>query len=300
MNYYPFHIGDYVSATRHLSWEEDAAYRRLLDTYYVQEKPLPADLRAVCRLVLATTDSQREAVRVVLDEFFELTEDGWINSRADAEIHAMREKQQKQRDKANKRWHKQGSEPGNATAMPQHQTNDAAALKTDADAMPPTPTPTPIPKEKDKPPLPPKGGEGREDFDEFWQAYPKKVGKDAAWRAWKKLREPKNVLEAIKSSLDWQRDSEQWTKDGGQYIPNPTTYLNQGRWQDEKPEPVAVRMPARKQDAQADDYESPWDRASRLRMAALAPGAARKPPGYYRNQDNIIDEVPNVPAIESR
>lgn len=144
MNYYPFHIGDYLSATRHLSWAEDCAYRRLLDTYYVSEKPLPTDLRAVCRLVLATTDEQREAVKVVLEEFFELTEEGWINTRADNEIAAMREKQQKQRDKANKRWQKPKEEPGIAPAMPQHQESDAAAQKTDADAMPPTPTPTPI------------------------------------------------------------------------------------------------------------------------------------------------------------
>lgn len=86
MNYYPFHIGDYLSATRHLSWEEDAAYRRLLDTYYTTEKPLPLDFRAVCRLVLAQTESQREAVETVLQEFFEKTENGWINRRADAEI----------------------------------------------------------------------------------------------------------------------------------------------------------------------------------------------------------------------
>lgn len=99
MNYYPFHIGDYVSATRHLTWAEDAAYRRLLDTYYTTEKPLPAELRAVCRLVLASNDEQREAVRVVLDEFFELTDFGWINTRADAEIDSMRVKQSAQEDK---------------------------------------------------------------------------------------------------------------------------------------------------------------------------------------------------------
>ena len=145
MNYYPFHIGDYLSATRHLSWAEDAAYRRLLDTYYTTEKALPLDLRAVCRLVLATTEEQREAVRVVLEEFFEQTADGWKNSRADAEIEAMRDKQQKQRDKANKRWHKQAQELGNASAMPQQANTDAAASKSDADAMPPTPTPTPTP-----------------------------------------------------------------------------------------------------------------------------------------------------------
>ena len=128
-----------------MSWAEDAAYRRLLDTYYTTEKALPLDLRAVCRLVLATTEEQREAVRVVLEEFFEQTAEGWKNSRADAEIEAMREKQQKQRDKANKRWHKQAQEPGIASAMPQHEVNDAVASKTDADAMPPTPTPTPTP-----------------------------------------------------------------------------------------------------------------------------------------------------------
>ena len=144
MNYYPFHIGDYLSATRHLSWAEDAAYRRLLDTYYTTEKALPLDLRAVCRLVLATTEEQREAVRVVLDEFFEQTDDGWKNGRADAEIDAMRDKQQKQRDKANKRWHKPDAEPGTASAMPLHAETNATASETDADAMPPTPTPTPI------------------------------------------------------------------------------------------------------------------------------------------------------------
>lgn len=92
MNYYPFHIGDYLSATRHLSWDEDAAYRRLLDTYYTTEKPLPLDLRAVCRLVVASTEEQRHAVQVVLEEFFVQTPDGWVNSRADEEIKAAREK----------------------------------------------------------------------------------------------------------------------------------------------------------------------------------------------------------------
>ena len=151
MNYYPFHIGDYLSATRHLSWEEDAAYRRLLDTYYTTEKPLPPEHRAVCRLVLAQTESQREAVKTILDEFFELTDCGWINRRADSEICSMKEKQQKQRDKANKRWQKHGQEPGNAQVMPQHKESDATALKNDADVMPPTPTPTP----EEKTPLPP-------------------------------------------------------------------------------------------------------------------------------------------------
>ena len=152
MNYYPFHIGDYLSATRHLSWEEDAAYRRLLDTYYTTEKPLPADLRACCRLVMATTESQREAVRVVLEEFFQATEIGWVNLRADREIDAMREKQQKQRDRVNKRWDKVRSERGTSGVSPENVTGiatvekkDTTVQKNDPDVIPPTPTPTPTP-----------------------------------------------------------------------------------------------------------------------------------------------------------
>lgn len=99
MNFYAFHIGDYASATRHLSWEEDCAYRRLLDVYYTREEPLPDDLRAICRLVVASTPEQRQAVEVVLHEFFHQTEAGWISPRADREIDAMRIKQSAQEEK---------------------------------------------------------------------------------------------------------------------------------------------------------------------------------------------------------
>ena len=121
----------------------------MLDVYYTTEKPLPTEIRAVCRLVMATTESQREAVQIVLEEFFDLTPDGWINYRADEEIDAMRSKQQMQREKANKRWHKPSEDNGNAPGMPRHEESDAAAYATasmnDAEAMPPTPTPTPTP-----------------------------------------------------------------------------------------------------------------------------------------------------------
>jgi phage replication O-like protein O len=70
-------------------------------------------------------------------------------------------------------------------------------------------------------------------FTEFWAAYPRKTGKGAARKAWKKIKSPKATLEKILTALDWQKKSEQWTKNGGQYIPHPGTYLNQERWEDE-------------------------------------------------------------------
>jgi len=67
-------------------------------------------------------------------------------------------------------------------------------------------------------------------FHEFWNHYPKKVGKDAAHKAWTK-KKPK-IDEVIKA-LSWQVESMGWTKSNGDFIPNPATYLNDGRWKDE-------------------------------------------------------------------
>ena len=97
MNYYPFHIGDYASATRHLTWDEDAAYRRLLDVYYTLEKAIPA--AKVYRLVVSSSKVQRQAVDDVLKEFFTLTDAGWMHERCEAELDSMRVKQLAQEDK---------------------------------------------------------------------------------------------------------------------------------------------------------------------------------------------------------
>ena len=67
-------------------------------------------------------------------------------------------------------------------------------------------------------------------FDRFWSAYPKKVGKEAARKAFAKVKAPIDILIA---AIEQQKTSRQWTKDNGQYIPNPATWLNQGRWEDE-------------------------------------------------------------------
>lgn len=72
----------------------------------------------------------------------------------------------------------------------------------------------------------------RDRFERFWASYPRKVGKDAAWKEWLK-RSPSEVLTSdIIASVRLQAASLQWKKDGGQYIPHPRTWLSQGRWQD--------------------------------------------------------------------
>jgi hypothetical protein len=77
----------------------------------------------------------------------------------------------------------------------------------------------------------PKAAERR--FAEFWLAYPNKVGKDAARKAFDKRKPDDDLLASMLAAVESQKHSEKWAKDGGQYIPNPATWLNQGRWMDE-------------------------------------------------------------------
>ena len=102
MNYYRHHIGDYDSHTAHLTWLEDAAYRRLLCLYYRKEQPIPVEIDQACRLVRAVSKAEREAVATVLREFFELTDGGWVNKRCDTEIEAYQAKEQANRKNGSK------------------------------------------------------------------------------------------------------------------------------------------------------------------------------------------------------
>lgn len=88
MNFYKHHLGDYAAATSHLSWDEDCAYRRLIDQYYKREAPIPVDMKEACRLVRASTPTQRRAVETVLREFFVQQDDGWHQKRCDEELAA--------------------------------------------------------------------------------------------------------------------------------------------------------------------------------------------------------------------
>ena len=69
-----------------------------------------------------------------------------------------------------------------------------------------------------------------DDFEKFWQIYPKKIGKLLAKKIYAKLSPP---ISDVIATLEWQTKSDMWTKEDGQFIPNPSTWLNQGRWMDE-------------------------------------------------------------------
>ena len=70
-------------------------------------------------------------------------------------------------------------------------------------------------------------------FGQFWAAYPRKVAKPNAFKAWKKLKPDDEIVQKILSALEQQKKSVDWLKDNGQYVPFPATWLNGRRWEDE-------------------------------------------------------------------
>lgn len=75
-------------------------------------------------------------------------------------------------------------------------------------------------------------------FLRFWAAYPRKVAKPNAAKAFAKLAPDDALLDAMLAAIEVQRRSEKWTKDKGEYIPHPASWLNARRWEDAAPEVV--------------------------------------------------------------
>lgn len=138
MNFYQHHIGDYATATRHLSWEEDLAYRRLIEAYYAHEQPLPLDRKRCYKLAVCQTAKHRAAVDAVLDEFFTKTDQGYRHKRCDDELDAVASKKAKASQSARIKWQREAerktNSEGNANASPD-------AMRTHSEGNAPTPIP---------------------------------------------------------------------------------------------------------------------------------------------------------------
>lgn len=86
-----------------------------------------------------------------------------------------------------------------------------------------------------------------EGFAEFWAAYPRKVAKEDAVKAFARLVSP-DAVPAVIAALNRQRSTEQWQRDGGKYIPHPATWITGRRWEDEPDTPTSA----------ADDLRPAW------------------------------------------
>ena len=152
VNYFKLYCGDYSKKTQHLTLAEHGAYVLMLIAYYATERPLPV-VPKLYRLCHATSLYEKRAVDSIVTQFWQVTEAGLINVRADQEIIKDQEFMASQRAKAAAgaaaRWQKKdahrdasgdasGDDSGNAPAMPLH----SPILRLKSRTAPPTEAPS--------------------------------------------------------------------------------------------------------------------------------------------------------------
>lgn len=72
----------------------------------------------------------------------------------------------------------------------------------------------------------------------FWPAYPKKAAKPAAAKAFKSAKINEHLLPTILADIERRKAGQDWQKESGMFVPNPATYLNQRRWEDDVTSPA--------------------------------------------------------------
>ena len=222
-HWYKWQVKDYLTDTQLLSDGADLLYRRLLDQYWLHKK-LPnnvATLRKLCRY------SARKMSR-----FWPEIESKFLQ-KGDYLIHPVMEgllaeavdKSQKSKHAANIRWACERNANAYAPAMP--RMREEIEIEIDIDKPPLTSPPT---KKRQNGTASP-DGDGLIRFEQFWERYPRKVGKKKCAQTWRSRKLDKHVdsiIEALNQhiEIEWQdRDKDK--------IPHPSTWLNQDRWEDE-------------------------------------------------------------------
>jgi len=205
MNYYPHHIGDFNSATRHLTRIERSIYRDLIELYYDTEAPLIADVEKLCRLVIARSDEERTAVQQVLNEFFTENGQGWRHSRCDGEIakyHGNKEaKSAAGKASAAKRAQKQQQPNNGSSTSVQQPLNECAANQNQE----------PITNNQNKePPNPRKRGKG---FDPAGIVLPDWLDHDD-WLAWVTDRKDRGKPITEQGAVKQLRQLDEYRKQG--------------------------------------------------------------------------------------
>jgi uncharacterized protein YdaU (DUF1376 family) len=224
MHYYDFNVADYRADTTHLTLLEHGIYRQLIDWYYLDEKPIPLSVQTVARR-LGLGSAELQSLKNVLTDFFQKTETGYSHKRIEREIAHYRSRVAKNRINGQLGGRPRKNQMGSQALSEIEATIKPRKSQANLNQQPLTSNPEikslsqktlsgPLFQEPDA-------------FTQFWQAYPKKTGKGAALKAWHKLKPP---LPQLLAALQWQKASKPWIEG---YIPLPTTYLTQERWNDE-------------------------------------------------------------------
>jgi len=221
---FQFYADDFLAGTLDLSQEEVGAYIRLL-CHQWNRGSIPVETEKQQRLAGGSVSVD------VLAKFRLVDGSGLVNDRLEKERAKQAEFRQKQREKGLLSAEARKKQPRfnhGSTAV-----GTAVQPSGQPDTQPEGNSPvSSLQSPGNTPPKAPKGAEPV-GFDEFWKTYPKKVAKPAAMKAWRRINPNDETFRKIMESVKSQSVSADWTKDGGQYIPHPATYLNGRRWEDD-------------------------------------------------------------------
>lgn len=277
MHYYKRNLGDYAKKAGRLTMLQHGAYTLLIDSCYDRE--VFPTLEQALEWTWASTEAEVDAVKFVLSRFFTLDKEGqYVQDRileellhyhknADTNKRIAEEREAKRREKSTKREQAVDESPPNHKPLTTNQE--------------------PLTKE------PKRESPYQALFNIFWSKYPKKVGKEPALKAFVKRKPDQHLLTQMLNAIGEQIRSESWIKG---FVPNPATWLNEGRWQDE------VVVGQQVIDKQESFYERE-QRAKAERMSEFTPHTSQRVVKRIDPQTGFfIDEtgVTNVNAITSR
>jgi len=220
MHYYKRNIGDYHKKAGRLSMLEHGAYTLLIDSCYDREQ-FPT-LEEANDWAWARTDAELAAVKFVLSKFFTLEDGVYVQNRIKEELDEYKEKSEinsriAQEREANRKKSKQDvNEPSRTVNETCDKTHE--------------PPPNHKPITINHKPLTINQSNTIGDFDVFWTQYPNKTAKQAAVKAWGKLKPNESLFNTIIDALEKQKPH---FKVG--FIPHPATWLNGRRWEDAIP-----------------------------------------------------------------
>lgn len=222
MNYYSHHIGDFNAATRHLDFMERAIYKELIELQYDLETPIPDDISWIMKRACIPNERSTDVERM-LNEFFDLVEQGWSNARCEHEIEAFQAKREAaiKAGKASGKARRRNKKPNKINKNEQKGTTVERTLNERCDFVEPTNNQEPITNNQDKHICA---------FSDFWNLYPVKKQKKTAQGIWQRKKLNNKAEEIITALQNQIANDSQWSAG---YVPNPTTYLNQERWTDE-------------------------------------------------------------------
>lgn len=189
---------------------------------------IPPDIDSLSKLLKIPTKKLEVTWKIVGKCFMPMHEHS-MNKLTNPRLNKERKKQYKRseesRASAEKRWKSERKRRlGKSNiALPSHPVGIDSVMPTQCSAF----------ASAFNTPIVPKGTMYTDDFERFWSAYPRKVGKGAAGSVWNRIAPNKELASTIIASVEAHAKSNDWTKEHGQFIPHPRTYLHQRRWEDD-------------------------------------------------------------------